>query len=57
MFLSMAVIFGFSTWRRLKEFTGDLSGLLLLALSVAFVLMLAGFGVTSFLRARKIGRS
>jgi hypothetical protein len=57
MFLSIAVIFGFSTWRRMKEFTGDLSGLLLLALSVGFVLMLAGFGLSSFLRARKINRS
>jgi hypothetical protein len=57
MFLSIAVIFGFSTWRRLKEFTGDLGGLFLLALSVGFVLMLAGFGLFSFLRARKINRS
>jgi hypothetical protein len=57
MFLSLAVIFGFSTWRRIKEFTGDASGLALLALSVMFVLMLAGFGLSSFFRARKINKS
>ena len=57
MFLSLAVIFGLSTWRRLNEFTGDASGLALLALSMLFVLMLAGFGLSSFFRARKIKKS
>ena len=57
MFLVFAVIFGFSTWRRSQAFTGDVGGMVLLVLSIAFVLMLAGFGLFSFRRARKIGRS
>ena len=57
MFIVFAVIFGFSTWRRSQAFTGDLGGIVLLALSIGFVLLLAGFGLSSFLRARKIGRS
>jgi hypothetical protein len=52
MFLSLAVIFGLSTWRQRNELAGPW-----FLLSVGFVLMLAGFGLSSFLRARKINRS
>jgi hypothetical protein len=57
MFLAMAVIFGFSIWRKRDQFSGELQDLLLLALSAAFVVMLAAFGVSSFWRARKINKS
>ena len=52
MFLSIAVIFAFATWRRKEEIEFPL-----MVLSIAFIAMLAAFGVSSFWRARKINRS
>lgn len=57
MFLVLGVIFGFSAWRKYKEFNGDFASLLLLMMAVVFVLLMLGYGVSSFLRARKIGKS
>jgi hypothetical protein len=57
MFLAMAVIFGFSAWKNRGKLGGDFTSTLSMVLVVGFVLMLAGFGISSFLRARKIGRS
>jgi hypothetical protein len=44
----------FRQWRQFDE-TGD--GLFQLALSVAFIVLMASFGIHSFWRARKIARS
>lgn len=56
MFLVLGVIFGFSAWRKYKEFNGDFASLLLLMMAGVFVLLMIGYGVSSFLRARKIGK-
>ena len=57
MFLVLGVIFGFSAWRKYREFNGDFASLLLLMMAVVFVLLMIGYGVSSFLRARRIGKS
>ena len=56
-FLVFGVIFGFSLIRRFRSFDGDVSQLAGLAFSALFVAMLIGYGIFSFLRARKISRS
>ena len=43
-----------SYWRQYRE-TGE--GLFRLALSLCFIVVMAAFGIQSFLRARKISRS
>ena len=56
-FLVFGVIFGFSVFRRFRSFQGDPSELFGLVSSALFVAMLLGYGLYSFLRARKIHRS
>ena len=56
MFLVLGVIFGFSAWRKYKEINGDFASLLLLMMAMIFVLLMIGYGVSSFWRARKIGK-
>lgn len=56
MFLVLGVIFGFSAWRKYKEFSGDFASLLLLIMAGFFVVLMIGYGLSSFLRARRIGR-
>ena len=56
-FLVFGVIFGFSVVRRFRSFDGDPSELFGLVSSALFVAMLLGYGLYSFLRARKIHRS
>jgi hypothetical protein len=56
-FLVFGVIFGFSVIRRVRAFSGDAGDLFAIATSVLFVAMLLGYGLYSFLRARKISRS
>jgi hypothetical protein len=46
-----------STWRAWRDFDGGPHSFLNLFLSTFFGLIMAGFGVFSFLRARKISRS
>jgi hypothetical protein len=57
MFVVLAVVFGFSTWRKRDQFPDDLQGFLLIGASALFVLMLAAFGISSFWRARKINKT
>ncbi len=61
-FLSFAAIFGFRTYAYYKSFTGALPAaaageLMRVVVSGFFVLVFAGFGISSFWRARKISRS
>jgi hypothetical protein len=61
-FLSFAAIFGFRTYAYYKSFTGAppaaaAGELIRVVVSGVFVLIFAGFGISSFLRARKISRS
>ena len=57
IFLVLAVFIGFSTWRRAQRFTVDPGGVLIIVASALFVALLAWFGISSFLRARKISRT
>jgi len=56
VFAVFAVIFGFRTFRFVRDFEGGTAEALMLVGMVAFTLMLLIFGITSFLRARKISR-
>lgn len=57
LFLAIAVFIAASTWRRAQRFTGDAGGLMILVASFLFAALLAWFGISSFLKARKITRS
>jgi len=57
LFLALAAWAIPSGIRTVREFEGGFGGLARIALVALFVLIMAGFGVTSFLRARKISRS
>jgi hypothetical protein len=57
LFIVFSIIFGFSLFRRFRNFEGGPSELFGLAAAVVFVAMLLVYGVFSFLRARKISRS
>jgi hypothetical protein len=43
--------------RVVREFDGDMGSVFRLVLSVLFTALMAGYGIYSFLRARKISRS
>ena len=57
LFLAMAVMIGGSTIRVLREFTGSPGEIIRLAMAAFCVCLLGGYGISSFLRARKISRS
>ena len=57
VFIVLAVLPVPSTIRNVREFDGDADSFFRVALSVIFVALMAYFGITSFLRARKISRS
>jgi hypothetical protein len=57
VFLVLAVLFTLGSRRVIGEFDGSPSSILKVIVSAGFVLMLAYYGITSFLRARKISRS
>lgn len=56
-FLVLGVVFGFSAWRKYKEFDGDFASLLLLMMASLFVLLMIVYGISSFRRARRISKS
>jgi hypothetical protein len=57
LFISLAFLLGLAVFRKARSFDGSLGVLLGLIGTGLFVLVLFGFGVSSFLRARKISRS
>jgi hypothetical protein len=62
LFLSFAVVFGFRTASYIRQFIhasmAEEPGLLMRSVMAGFcTLLLGGFGISSFLRARKITRS
>ena len=58
LFLSLAFLGAVSGYRSiLRNFDGDPDDVLRLVIVGLFVLVMAGFGISSFLRARKISRS
>ena len=57
LFLAFAVWAVPSAYRNIRDFRGDADSLFRIILSSIFAVMMIYFGVTSFLRARKISRS
>ena len=57
VFLAFAVWTIPSTYRHIRDFNGDPDSLFRLILTSVFSFMMIYFGVTSFLRARRISRS
>jgi len=57
LFVCMAILFVFSGFRVLRGFDGSIGAILRLAMLVFCVCLLGGYGISSFLRARRISRS
>jgi hypothetical protein len=57
VFLCLAIISAPKTYQAYQTFNGEPQGLFRLLLTGLFFVTMLGFGVSSFLRARKISRS
>jgi hypothetical protein len=57
VFILMATAFVFSGFRAIRQFDGSFGSILRLCLLGFGVCLLGGYGISSFLRARKISRS
>ncbi len=57
LFLVFAAISGFYVFRAVRDFEGDMEGLAHIVFPGAFGVVMAYFGITSFLKARRITRS
>jgi uncharacterized membrane protein len=57
LFIVFAVVAGFYVVRAVRGFDGDVEGLVHIVLPALFGALMAYFGISSFLRARKISRS
>jgi hypothetical protein len=57
VFVMMAIAFVFSGFRAIRQFDGSAGSVARLAMLAIGVCLLGGYGISSFLRARKISRS
>lgn len=57
LFIVFTVVAGFYVIRAVRNFDGEIEGLVRIVLPALFGLVMGYFGVSSFLRARKISRS
>ena len=57
LFLVFAAISAFYVFRAVRSFEGDMEGLAHIVFPAIFGLVMAYFGVSSFLKARRISRS
>lgn len=57
LFLSIAIIFLFSGVRYIREFDGSAGSVIRVGMVTFCVLLMGGYGISSFLRARKISKS
>jgi uncharacterized membrane protein len=57
IFIALAVMFGSSALRNYHQLQAEEVSILRMAVSFFLPILMAYFGITSFLRARKIGRS
>ncbi len=57
LFVCLAVIPGFSLVRGIRNYDGSPGALFRLILTLIFVVIMGGYGISSFLRARRISRS
>lgn len=57
LFVAFGVLLARPVWRNYRELDDDPANLVKLLLSVFFMLVMLGFGIQSFLKARKISKS
>jgi hypothetical protein len=57
LFIVIAVFFGFNIVATVRKFNGDPAQVMKIVGAAFFMIMLGSFGISSFLRARKISRS
>ena len=57
VFMVFAIIAGFSGYRTYARFTGDTGDVVRMVMCGIFALIMSGYGISSFLKARKISRS
>jgi hypothetical protein len=57
LFLVLAVAGAPTAYRTFQRFDGSLSAVLSLGMCIVFILIMAGYGISSLLRARRISRS
>ena len=57
IFIVLAVWAAPSAWRNVRQMNGNSDGFFRAAISVGFALLMVYFGISSFLKARKISRS
>jgi hypothetical protein len=57
LFFALAVLAAPSAYRHIKDFDGDAQSFFRTLLTCGFALIMIVFGITSYLRARKISRS
>ena len=57
VFIVLAMVFAASAWRSVRAIDGNSESVIKAVAAVSFTLLMAYFGISSFLRARKISRS
>jgi hypothetical protein len=57
LFFVLAVAAVPTSYKTIKKFDGSLSSVLAVGMCAAFVCLMGGYAISSFLRARKISRS
>jgi hypothetical protein len=57
LFVVLAISAIPTSYKAIKKFDGSISSYLTLGMCAFFILLMGGYGVSSFLRARKISRS
>jgi len=57
LFLVFAAIYGFYVFRAIRSFEGNMESLAHVVFPALFGVVMAYFGISSFLRARRISRS
>ncbi len=57
LFIIFAVVSGFYVFRAVRAFDGEVEGLVRILMPGLFGLLMAYFGISSFVKARKISRS
>jgi hypothetical protein len=57
LFVVLAISAVPTSYKAIKRFDGSVSSILTLVMCAFFILLMTGYGISSFLRARKISRS
>jgi predicted Na+-dependent transporter len=57
LFLVLAISAVPTSYKAIKRFDGSVSAFLTVGMCACFILLMGGYGISSFLRARKISRS